>query len=72
MTANANYERSLSNVLAEIKGKCWFSLSIIVFLIWHVEECVEPVKYKEVFSDLSDVEIPLETVSIGMELGEGM
>ena len=68
---NTNYERSLSNVLAETKGKYWFSLSIIVSLIRHVEECVEPVKYKEVFSDLSDVEIPMETVSIGMELGEG-
>ena len=30
-----------------------------------------PTKYKEMFSDLSDVEIPLEMLSIDMELGEG-
>ena len=46
-------------------------LFIITSLTWHVEEFTIPVKYKEIFSDLSDVTIPLETLSIGMELGEG-
>ena len=46
-------------------------LFIIASLTWHVEEFTIPVKYKEIFSDLSDVTIPLETLSIGMELGEG-
>ena len=46
-------------------------LFVIASLTWHVEEFIVPVKYKEIFSDLSDVTIPLETLSIGMELGEG-
>ena len=30
-----------------------------------------PTKYKKMFSDLSDVEIPWDMLFIGMELGEG-
>ena len=73
MTTSASYERSLSNVLAEAKGKIKFKYSSlhIFFGIWDVEESVLPTKYKEMFSDLSDVEIPLEMLSIDMELGEG-
>ena len=37
----------------------------------YAEEFVLPVKYDKIFSDLSDVEIPLEMLSIGTELGEG-
>jgi len=36
-----------------------------------VEEYKLPVKYSKLFSDLSDVEIPLELLSIGTEIGEG-
>ena len=35
----------------------------------YIEEL--PIKYNKIFLDLSDVEIPLEMLSIGMELGEG-
>lgn len=36
----------------------------------YIEELLE-IKYNKIFSDLSDVEIPLEVLSIGTELGEG-
>ena len=42
-----------------------------VLLTCHIEEFVIPIKYQEIFSNLSDVEIPMELLSIGMELGEG-
>ena len=71
-TANRTYERAQSE-LQIVKGKklIYFIYQSLFSLTWLVEEFAIPIKYKEMFSDLSDVEIPLETMSIGMELGEG-
>ena len=47
-------------------------MSLIHFWVGiYVEEFTMPTKYKEMFSDLSDVEIPWDMLFIGMELGEG-
>ena len=43
--------------------------SVKCSLTWHIEELVA--KYQEIFINLSDFEIPMELLSIGMELGEG-
>ena len=74
MTLNRRYEgeqSELYNVLTKAKGEVLILFLLMFSLTSHVEKFTIPNKYKEVFSDLSDVEIPLETVSIGMELGEG-
>ena len=48
-------------------------VKFIFFYSFHCSLYIEelPIKYNKIFSDLSDVEIPLEMLSIGMELGEG-
>ena len=75
MTLNRRYEgeqSELYNVLIKAKGEVLIIFLLMFSLTRHVEKFTIPNKYKEVFSDLSDVEIPLETVSVGMELGEGI
>jgi len=48
-----------------------FIVLIHYFFDLCVEDDIQPIKYKKIFSDLSDIEIPSEILSIGMELGEG-
>ena len=72
MTLNRTCEGapSIYNVLSKsmTTGKIY---SFIHFIdLWHIEQLPQ-IKYNKIFSDLSDVEIPLEVLSIGMELGEG-
>lgn len=74
MTQNRRYEGAqleICHVLTEDEGEVLISFLSLFSLTWHVETFGIPTKYKELFCDLSDVRIPLETVSIGMELGEG-
>ena len=75
MTLNRTYEGappSVYNVLSKLTTTGKISSFVHFIDLCSIEELELPqIKYNEIFSDLSDVEIPLEMLSIGTELGEG-